>query len=500
MPTPHCLSTRTHRSNVFAPNANAWRMARCALATSLLALAAGCAGAGSRIETTQVVVQSGGSDQRSPTTVQVQQQWIGGAVGQSVVSVGASVETHVGLWIDVPQAVQVQQRAPMDLAVVIDVSGSMATEGRIDHAKLAASSLLESLREGDIVSITAFASQVYQVAPPTLLTNASRAQLMQLISGLRPLDSTNLYGGLSVGETHAMNAPATHGLRRVIVISDGMANVGPSSPDQLGLLAAGGTDYGVQVSAIGVGLQYDEHTLGALAVRSAGRLYHLENPSQMAAILQGELERLNQTQATDAYVILQPAPGVELLGVETARFERLENGALKVPLGSLFGGQHRELLVRARVQAAQAGTVSLARTELVYRDLAHNAERRQRLPLNVQASVDIAAVSAPSAQDQRVVAMVASNAASQSQLRAVEMLNQGQAAQAAQEFERAEAQLQRAESVASAAPASVRANLRAQQAGVRRSRERAVDAVAHPARSRAAALGSNADAFSSMGY
>ena len=61
---------------------------------------------------------------------------------------------------------------------------------------------------------------------------------------------------------------------------DGRANVGPSSPEALGDLAARGTEDGVQVSAIGVGLDYDERTLGELARRSSGRMYHLEEPSQ----------------------------------------------------------------------------------------------------------------------------------------------------------------------------------------------------------------------------
>ncbi|MFO0557439.1 MAG: VWA domain-containing protein [Polyangiales bacterium] len=455
-----------------------------------------------------VVAQSAGSEQVvAAQTVQAQvnvsvQGWFGGATGVNTVAVGGPTETHLGFWIDVPQArAQQQTRAPLGLALVVDCSGSMASESRLDHAKMAAMSLLETLRDGDIVSIYAFSDSVYEYAAPTVVSAQTRAPLVQAVSRMQTMGGTNLYGGLQAGESRAMATPPSHSVRRVIVISDGMANVGPSSPEELGALAAQGTDHNVQVSAIGVGLSYDERTLGALAMRSSGRLYHLEQPSQMAAILRTEFDRLAQTSATDAYVELTPAPGQELIGVESAQFERQTDGKLRVPLGALFSGQHRELLVRTRVSAQREGAVPVATARLVYRDVgASQAERAQQVALTVNATRSPSALQAPTVQDARVSAMVASNEAAQAQLRAVQLLNEGRAAQAAQEFERVEQRLQQVQQVAAAAPASVRANIARQVEGVRRSRARASEAVSRPASSRAAALGANADAYGALGY
>lgn len=459
-----------------------------------------------QVSVATVVAQSAGSEQLvAPQTVQAQvnvsvQGWFGGAPGVNTVAVGAATETHLGLWIDVPQGQQVA-RAPLDLALVVDCSGSMAIENRLDHAKMAASSMLETVRDGDIVSVYAFSDQVYEFAPPTVVSANSRGVLMSAISRMQTMGGTNLYAGLQAGETRAMSAPPSHSVRRVIVISDGMANIGPSTPEELGALAAQGTDHNVQVSAIGVGLQYDERTLGALAMRSSGRLYHLEQPSQMAAILQTEFDRLANTSATDAYVELTPAPGQELIGVESAQFERAPDGKLRVPLGALFSGQHRELLVRTRVQVQREGAMPVATARLVYRDVSGGrAQRAQQLALSINGTLDPSRARAPAAQDARVNAMVASHDAAQAQLRAVALLNQGQATQAAQEFERVEQQLRRAQASAAAAPASVQANIARQAEGVSRSRVRAAEAARRPASSRAAALGANADAFSAMGY
>lgn len=477
------------------------------MCAALALSAAHCARSTAEVQVASVVGQSAGSEQVTHAqTVQAQvdvsvRGWIGGAPGVNTVFVGTQTDTHLGFWIDVPQVREVAARAPLALSLVVDCSGSMAAENRLDHAKMAASSLLESLRDGDVVSIYAFSDAVYEYAPPTTVSAQSRAQLVQAVSRMQTMGGTNLYAGLQAGEARAMSAPATHPIRRVIVISDGMANIGPSSPEALGALAAQGTDHNVQVSAIGVGLQYDERTLGALAVRSAGRLYHLEQPSQMAQILAAEFDRLSRTAATDVVVELTPLEGVELVGVESAPFERRPDGTLRVPLGALFSGQHRELLVQTRLRAERPGAYRIASARLVYRDpRAGGAERVESLSLSVNASADPSAAMATAARDARVSAMVASHEAAQSQLRAVELLNRGQAAQAAREFERVERQLQQAQTIAAAAPESVRANIVRQVQGVQRSRARAVEAVARPAMSRAAALGANADAFSAMGY
>lgn len=428
--------------------------------------------------------------------------WIGGGSAVTVVPVATQTETHVGVWIDVPQMqVQTGQRSPMDLSLVIDASGSMAMENRLEHAKVAASSLLETLRDGDIVSIYAFSDQVYEFAPPTVVNAQTRAGLMQAVGRIETLGGTNLFAGLSAGESRVMGAPASHSVRRVIVISDGMANIGPSTPEELGMVAASGTDHGVQVSAIGVGLQYDERTLGALAVRSSGRLYHLEQPGQMATILRTEFDRLQQTVASDAYVEFVPAQGVQLMQEQSMPGQLQSNGNYRVPLGSLFSGQHRELLVRTRITANRAGNLPMATARLVYRDPSGaHAEHTQSLAVNVNATQDAAALAPTRSRDPRVGAMVASNEVAQAQLRAVQLLNEGHAQQAADQLQEAERTMQRAQSVAAAAPASVQHNITQQMEGLRRSIGRAQGAVARPASARAAALGNNADAYGSLGY
>lgn len=423
--------------------------------------------------------------------------WLAASMVQTRVVVGSDGQTYVGIWIDPPAGQVAAARAPLDLALVLDNSGSMAGE-RIVAARLAAVSLLENLHEGDIVSVYAFASDVREVAPPTVVSQQSRASLIERVNTIEPMGGTNLFAGLQVGEARVAQAPASHSVRRVIVISDGQANIGPSSPQELGALAAQGTEHGAQVSAIGVGLDYDERTLGALAMSSAGRLYHLQQTSQMADILRQELQLLQTSVAADATIELEPAPGIQFLGAEMAQ-GAVENGRLRVRLGSLYGGQHREVLVRAHVATDAVGTHRLGVARLAWRDPSANAPRQASTNLDYEVTSDARAASAST--NGRVNAMVANFQAAQSQLRASEALNRGDSRGAEVALASAERDLQNA---IAAAPAAVQQRMQAQ---VRRIQSNRVSvgaasggAAAPSARpSRAGALRINADAYSDLG-
>ncbi|MEO8875856.1 MAG: VWA domain-containing protein, partial [Polyangiaceae bacterium] len=276
-------------------------------------------------------------------------EWIGTGAESDALLVG-DAETTLGVWVDAPEAAPSREHVPVDLALVIDTSGSM--EGaKIDNARLAAKTLVEALKDGDIVSIDRFDDDAKPVAPPTVITKESRQTIERKIDALATGGSTNLFDGLALGEAHVARAPETHAVRRVVVISDGQANIGPSSPAELGQLAERGVRFHAQVTSLGVGNDYSEQTLNALAVRSSGRLYHIDDPKEMAGMLRHELDLLQSTVASDAFVEVVPAPGVQLISADGIRGDMSSDGSMKIPLGTLFGGQHREALVRLRVSS-----------------------------------------------------------------------------------------------------------------------------------------------------
>jgi Ca-activated chloride channel family protein len=224
-----------------------------------------------------------------------------------------------------------------------------------------------------MVSLHTFSDAAQVRVAPVKLDARSRAQLASAISEISPEGGTNLFEGVRVAGLAAMEAEG-YGVKRVVLISDGLATVGNTSRADMALLGEKAADHGVQITSVGVGLDYDEKALNTLSMNSAGRLYHLEDPGQLAGILSEEMSLLQGTRVTDAAVEIVAAPGVELLGVEGAKSTRV-GSTLRVPLGSMFGGQHKEFIVRVRTNASSADvgrTQSLAGVRFLFQDPAED--------------------------------------------------------------------------------------------------------------------------------
>lgn len=464
-----------------------------ALALAAPACASTTANAQRTVAVTRTVTVADG------TTVATTGEWFQGAPVRSRVVVGADGETYVGLWIDAPTVQTGGQRLPLDVALVVDTSGSMSG-AKINSARMAAASFIDNLAQGDIVSLYSFSDGVQELSPPVVVDDATRAALLARVQRLYASGGTNLWGGLRAGQAATALAPSSHPVRRVVVISDGRANVGPSSAGEFGDLAATSTENGTQITAIGVGLDYDENTLGTLAVRSAGRLYHLEQPEQMAVILQDELQMLSRTVATNAVIEFVPSEGVVVEPTEQLRVDRVGNG-VRIPVGSLYSAQHREVLLRTRIANPSEGARPLGRARLVYRSPGadHAAMQSREVPLTVEFVRD-GAQSAASAND-RVTAMVTRFEAAQSQMRAAEALSAGNAAGAEAELRRAEENLRTAARV-NFANTEVQGQLLRQAQGVSEGRAAVRRAAAAPSPSslRGASLQNRSSAMDAYGY
>jgi Ca-activated chloride channel homolog len=426
--------------------------------------------------------------------------WIG-AAGESDYVLAGTSDTMLGVWVDVPVNLQ-RAHAPADVALVIDTSGSMAGP-KIDNARAAARDLVEKLSDGDIVSLQIFSDSVEERVAPTVLGPSTRPSVLRAIAGLEPSGGTNMFDGLRAAEGRVLASPPTHPVRRVVMISDGMANVGPSSPEMLGEVAARGAQQGVQVTAIGVGLDYDEHTLDALAMRSSGRLYHVDDPREMPSMIDREVGLLQATAATGAVVEIVPAPGVQILGADGQRVDwNRSSGAVGIPIGTLFGGQHREMAVRVRVSALGEGKRPLASVRLRFRDPADgNVERVQEVVARYEVTQDRGAVAAHVSAKTRNI--LATQEAAGMTLAAAQQVNDGRFDAADQQLASAEAKLKDAAAKAATVDDRKRALATAREVSSARVAAKAAATAppaAAPAAKRAPALNLNHAAMDAMGY
>ena len=114
----------------------------------------------------------------------------------------------------------------MNLAVVIDRSGSMEAEHKLDHAKDAASFLVKNLTPADMLGLVVYDSDVNVITPSAVLGNA--APVLAQIASLVPGNSTFIEGGLRAGAAEVAKHLSAQQVNRVILLSDGLANVGVS--------------------------------------------------------------------------------------------------------------------------------------------------------------------------------------------------------------------------------------------------------------------------------
>jgi Ca-activated chloride channel family protein len=423
--------------------------------------------------------------------------WIGAAPEGDVLS-SSTRETFLGVWVDVPEA-RPESRPPMEVALVVDTSGSMAGS-KIESARAAATTLVRSLKDGDIVALDSFSDEARTIVPPTRLDMHTRQDILREISQLVPRGSTNMFSGLSLAENQMASAPASHSLRRIVMISDGIANVGPSSPEVLGSLAQGGLRNRAQVTSFGVGIDYDERTLNALSVRSSGRLYHIGEPREMAGILRNELAMLDATLASDSFVEVVPAPGVQVLGADGLRTE-FRDGGMRIQLGSLHAGQHREALVRVRIAdpaAFEGHSRSLASVRLRFRDAADgDLERVQEVIARTQLSNDDGAVAR--SVNSRTKAIVAIMDASKTQMEAAQRINDGNFVDADKELAKAQQTLAAQAAVVTAPQEKKRLEAAANKVASARAAARAMPS-APKAVQREGALQLNAGAMHDAGF
>jgi len=290
--------------------------------------------------------------------------WVATSLASEYALIGQD-EQMFGVFVDVPKSIG--GHVPTALTLAVDTSGSMRGK-KIQHAREAARRLINEMEDGDIVSLVSFSVYAEVLVPRTVIDDRTRRDLLNIVEELDAGGGTAMHDGLTTATNQMWGTPDTHLVRRLVVISDGKATVGPTEPKQLGNVAQVGLNQGIQVTALGVGLDYDEQTLNELALRSSGRLYHVEKSQQLPSIIEEEVALLESTAAANAVIEIEAAPGVQILGTDIAQ-GTWSQSKLVVPLGTMFGGQSRELLVRARTgHDGTEGRKALAAVRLRFQD------------------------------------------------------------------------------------------------------------------------------------
>jgi Ca-activated chloride channel homolog len=257
---------------------------------------------------------------------------------------GRVVRALLRIQADAPERAD---RLPLNLSLVLDRSGSMHGH-KLDAARRAAALLVRRLAPSDVVSVVAYDDGVETVALPA--TGDAQADLPKRIEAIETGGSTNLSGGWLRGRELVAGGKLERGVNRIILLTDGRANVGITDAQPLTGLASQGKAAGVTTTTIGFGADYDEGLLRGMADAGGGNMYYIEDADQAAAIFNDELQGLLDLGAQNVAVTVQPGPAAEVVAVHHDYPSSPVAGALRLELGDIYAREPKPLLVEVLVR------------------------------------------------------------------------------------------------------------------------------------------------------
>lgn len=263
-------------------------------------------------------------------------------------------------------------RPPIALMFVVDRSGSMAEQDKMTYVRQALHRLIDQLDPRDVVGITAFDDQAQLVIAPTRVGEPQA--IHQAIDTLVPRGATNLSEGLRVGYGSLANAP-NGTMRRVVLLTDAIANVGETDLSAIAAQAARNDAEGIRLSAIGVGLDHEDAVLTEMARRGRGNHYFLDSPEEITRVFEHEVHGLLEDVADRVRLTFTPAPGVEVVRVEGAAASP-GGGHWQSDLGRLGATQHRVVLWTLRGVHPDHRTPDVGTFTLDWVDMRNGEPRR----------------------------------------------------------------------------------------------------------------------------
>lgn len=256
----------------------------------------------------------------------------------------------------------------VDMVIVLDKSGSM--NGRkINNARRSIIALLSELSPGDRFSLVTYADGVKQYSGLLPVTPSNRELLETWVHRTRAGGGTNLGAGLRTGINVLLSSTRQGNIGKVILISDGLANQGITDPKVLGQMASIAVEKEFTISTAGVGVDFNEQLMTAIADQGTGSYYYLENPDTFSAIFHQEFNNARVVAARGVKVRVPLPDGVALVSA-SGHPVKTENGYALFYPGNLRSGQTRRIYLSFKMPTHKAQTFDLKdiRVEYIYND------------------------------------------------------------------------------------------------------------------------------------
>src|SRR5437763_4953911 len=256
----------------------------------------------------------------------------------AVVAVETEHRVHVMVELKAPAA-PATERGPLDVALVVDRSGSMHGP-KLESVKACGAYLAERMGAGDRLAVVAYDDEVDLVAP---LAPVALDRVLPAIGSIHSGGMTNLSGGWLKG-LEQLRGDGREAVRRVLLLTDGLANVGITDPGPLVGMVEQARPAGIGTTTIGVGDDFDEALLTAMADAGGGTGHFASTPDAAPGIFAAEFDGLASVVAQNVSVEIRPWPDVTVLGVLNDYPATPVPGGVQLALGDAYCDEVRRVV------------------------------------------------------------------------------------------------------------------------------------------------------------
>ncbi len=274
-------------------------------------------------------------------------------------------------------------RAPLNIAIVIDKSGSMSGD-KMHKALDAAIMAIDKLSSKDIVSIIAYDSTVQVIVPATKVSD--KDFIFNQIRQISASGNTALFAGVSKGAHEMRKFLAENMVNRLVLLSDGLANVGPSSTSELGKLGSSLVKEGISVTTIGLGMGYNEDLMTQLAFNSDGSHYFAEQASDLARVFEDEFGRALSVVAQEIHAEIKCHPGIRPIRV-LGRDAEITGQHVRVFINHLYDQDEKYVLLEVEIPAGRDNqSQKIADITVDYDNLKANSRNKRQSQVRIMYS------------------------------------------------------------------------------------------------------------------
>src|SRR5579862_5333063 len=285
-------------------------------------------------------------------------------------AMGTEISRDHGLVVIRAGGQQVGRRAPINVCLCIDRSGSMEGEP-LEYVKRACEYVVDMLEPNDILSIVTFEEQVDVLMPARRVVN--KALVKEHIRRLEVGNTTNLYDGLMAGcmQIASVQAQTPGYVSRVLLLTDGEPTAGLKDFNSIVQKVAQQKAQGISITALGFGSDYNEELMAGIARRSGGNYYYIQRPDLLPEVFRRELESLMTIVAKNVRVRFQLPRWVRVRQVYGSQ-PSFGPRSVEVTVPDLERGTVRTVLAELEFDRHPVGTFRVVKVEVSYDDVVNN--------------------------------------------------------------------------------------------------------------------------------